>query len=804
MKKIEQKLIVNNEKTVLSGKISVYKTEHFIRTASFITDVDAFLSKVAESIILNVGKLLPYASSDGAFLIEPETGVFRIFFKFGTSIKSKSAIKSSDIVFYKFVRSDGLNKKNDRILSIYLERNSTFTLSVKTVMDKVDDCDFDKLYVLSGTDGVNFPLLTPTQQQIVETENRNVLVQGVAGSGKTNVCIDKIVFCACRNYFGKVLYTTFSRGLIIETKTRVDVFCKRIVDFIKQYDENKVVFADDNHKKALENRLGIYFDTSDDDKIIDKLHRIVDFLKNKVDYRLIEDFYQKGKSGGEKYFSDTYLKSGSFRLSGTLEKVKHLPIEVIYKEIYGMIFGTYNLTGESYLSLAEYTNIRSAYFSKIECDAIYTLALDYAKTLEKNDLLDNNLLSRKLLESGAVSEKYSLAIVDEVQDFTQVNLAFIKSISRKMFCVGDALQMINPSYFSFAYLKRLMYEKDLTSVSELKHNYRNSEKIERIIDALGELNVKYFGTHNFVIKGESIKSDLPTGATFVKEKDLINKLSTISTDNVTIVVASNEKKGEVKKILPKTEVLTVSEIKGLERKTVILIDIISDNNSAFHKINTINYSRKQADENSVYRYYFNLFYVGLSRATQYLIVAESAPSEIFDGLFNTHFDKKNANETLKLIDEISVKTEISDDEIIKRIREFLSLGQYDNALFTADRLSIEELRQEEITRINIEKEYVQYGDYRGAGMEFWRKGMLEDAKKYFHLNNDEALCNLIDACSEQNTNLDINIVDFLPLLSDNEVALDVINDTVWRDYNEIMDTQKAINEKLKSIKKTLK
>lgn len=37
-----------------------------------------------------------------------------------------------------------------------------------------------------------------------------------------------------------------------------------------------------------------------------------------------------------------------------------------------------------------------------------------------------------------------------------------------MFCVGDALQMINPSYFSFAYLKKLMYDEDLTSVAETK------------------------------------------------------------------------------------------------------------------------------------------------------------------------------------------------------------------------------------------------------------------------------------------------------------------------------------------------
>ena len=66
----------------------------------------------------------------------------------------------------------------------------------------------------------------------------------------------------------------------------------------------------------------------------------------------------------------------------------------------------------------------------------------------------------------------------------------------KMFCVGDALQMINPSYFSFAYLKGLMYDKEYTLVSELKHNYRNSQAIAEIIDLLGDLNKTIFGTHS--------------------------------------------------------------------------------------------------------------------------------------------------------------------------------------------------------------------------------------------------------------------------------------------------------------------
>ena len=62
-------------------------------------------------------------------------------------------------------------------------------------------------------------------------------------------------------------------------------------------------------------------------------------------------------------------------------------------------------------------------------------------------------------------------VIDEVQDFSQVNLILFKEIALKIFCAGDALQMINPSYFSFRYLKNLLFEKDVMSVLELKNNF---------------------------------------------------------------------------------------------------------------------------------------------------------------------------------------------------------------------------------------------------------------------------------------------------------------------------------------------
>ena len=168
------------------------------------------------------------------------------------------------------------------------------------------------------------------------------------------------------------------------------------------------------------------------------------------------------------------------QLKSRLQKIKNISGSVIFKEIYGMIFGC-DTDGEM-LSYEEYKSRRENSFSATECETIYAIAKQYAEFQKTQNLTDNNKISQKLLENIQKIKKYTLSIIDEVQDFTEINLKLLSSISVKIFAVGDALQMINPSYFSFAKLKKLMYREDVTNVAELECNYRNNKKIVEILD----------------------------------------------------------------------------------------------------------------------------------------------------------------------------------------------------------------------------------------------------------------------------------------------------------------------------------
>ena len=786
------KFTSTTQKIALSSENMIYKTESFITPTRKIIAIDAFISRVAEGIF-KAGIALP----DGCCSVRTEDGHYTLFL-----CRKSDRPSENSIVFYKFVSADSGEGGVDRRLKDYLSAHDAIPLIMRDTDDTVAEEDLKRLYLVSSSDGmVNFPHLNENQRKIVQTEDANMLVQGVAGSGKTNVCVEKIVYCACRNYRGAVLYTTFSRGLLSETRNRVELFLKNIKDFISEYENGNIIFLDGDHKKAIENKLGILFSVDEDGEIISSLKRIAAFLSEKVHYRLIEDIYaehfESRRVAHEGVFINEYLGSGkNFRLSGAIDKIKNIPSEIIYKEIYGMIFGKYEPDSpQDMMSLEDYIAARADSFTRRECEIIYSIALDYADFLKKQGYTDNNLMSRAIIEKVS-SPAYSVGVIDEVQDFTQVNLCLIKKLCRKLFCVGDALQMINPSYFNFAYLKRLMYG-DVTGVSELKHNYRSTQKIEKIAEKLGEMNIQRFGTHSFVLRGESVPSPLPSDAVFVRDKSFIYSLGEKKFENLTVVVSSQKKKEKLKKILGKTEILTVAEIKGLERNTVILADVLTDNAEKWRHLHDMTLNRKTADENSVYRYYFNLFYVGISRARQYLVVAESDYPKFFNGLFDECFKRTSRDGALAFLREIAGREELDDDEFVDRIEKFCQLEQYENARSAADRLSSDELRASKLVYISVHEKYLRYSKYRDAGVEYWRHGMDSEAREMFTRSGDEKLFPLMDACLQRGSALDPEIVRFYTLVGDNDLAKKIILETLDEDSKEIASSFKAANAKMR-------
>lgn len=798
-------LEVNTGKIYLSSETKIYKTESFFYQTKKIAGVDNFVLKLAESTQKVIDKLREFElKDDECFLISTLGGKFKYLFNLGKNLDKCLNLEDKDLVFFLSLSDDENLKYNDQRINVFLSNSKIFSVSIEVTKFEKDDSIFKKLYIISSSEYINFPMLSEKQQKLVEIENENVLVQGVAGSGKTNVCISKLIYTACRNYSGKILYTTFSRGLLIDTKNKIEIFKNSIINLVQDYKNDRITFLDKDHKKAIENRLGIYIVADNEQNIIKKLNQIVEFIDTHIDYKLLEDLYRdyfdtEIEFSDEEVFTNVFLRQlSNHQLKSRLEKIKNISYAVIYKEIYGMIFGC---NTSSALSLDEYKLKRQNSFSNSECEVIYGIAMEYKKFQKTQNYIDNNEISRKLLEIVPKIKKYSLSIIDEVQDYTEINLNLFKQISIKMFCVGDALQMINPSYFSFAYLKKLMYDEDVTNVAELENNYRNNKKIVELLDGLAEINIKQFGTHSFVLSGESVDQNTISNVIYTTDAFFIKRLEKEKFENFTILVNDKKEKDLLKQNFKKQEILTISEVKGLERETVVLYNILSSNSDKWKKLEIANINHKQADENSVYRYYFNLFYVGLSRAKHNIFVFENNKIQMFNDFFKENFETLNGNDAFKIFENVISKVEIDEDEIFERIDEFIKLGQFDNAKFYAEKIDNDYESSKQIQKIEIYKDYIFKGKNKQAGIKLWQIGLISEAKKQFEISGETKLIEFMESLESKNqSNLDGDIVKFFVDFEDNEDAQKLIIDVLNQDLEKVKNTHKNIKEKLKKFK----
>ena len=141
----------------------------------------------------------------------------------------------------------------------------------------------------------------------------------------------------------------------------------------------------------------------------------------------------------------------------------------LFEEFRGVITGPVGdgswLSREAYLALG---CAASPIFADNERDSVYTLFERYLRFLDDACLFDPSIVCHRYRRQ--TEPRYDFVVVDEVQDFTNIQLYLILSCLRVagdfLFC-GDANQIVHPNFFSWSSLKSLFFEnRELTGRSE--------------------------------------------------------------------------------------------------------------------------------------------------------------------------------------------------------------------------------------------------------------------------------------------------------------------------------------------------
>lgn len=317
----------------------------------------------------------------------------------------------------------------------------------------------------------------------------------------------------------------------------------------------------------------------------------------------------------------------------------------LFEELKGVLSGADVET--PYLSRAEYLDlgVRQSIFLPEERPLVYELFEKYLHYLKENGLYDSNLVAHQYL--ALCQPRYDFAVVDEVQDLTNVQLALIlrslKGAGNFILC-GDSNQIVHPNFFSWAKVKSLFYRDGGPDARRAMHllrtNYRNSQAITAIANRLLKVKQRRFGSidreSNYLM--DSIPGNtgsvelLPDTDRLIKDLDEKTRKST----RFAVLVMREEDKPRARERFRTPLLFAVHEAKGLEYENVILYNFVTHDRGPFNHVAAgvsaldldadLAYVRAKdkADKSlEVYKFFINSLYVALTRAVKNLYVIES-------------------------------------------------------------------------------------------------------------------------------------------------------------------------------------
>lgn len=327
------------------------------------------------------------------------------------------------------------------------------------------------------------------------------------------------------------------------------------------------------------------------------------------------------------------------------------------------------LTKQEYLELSSEFTI----YNYNERNIIYDIAINYQNYLASNKYVDDNDIARKVLEKISKEEinKFDYVLIDEIQDLTEIQIYTLYNLSQNIknfYMNGDFNQTINPTLFRLNRIESLFksFNKDINFTNKnITMNYRNSRNIVNFTNNIINLRNNIFNENDLPINGlrKSGESLILLKGNYINKNELIK--ATLKRAYMAIIVADEDDKMELINYFKsdysedelKGIIFTVNEIKGLERQYIVCYNIISKFNDKWdYMINKLIYCK---DKNNafIYRYYFNMFYVAITRARDNICFYEEKDVsfyrtvdysidvvEEFD-LFDLHLEKEsNSNE----------------------------------------------------------------------------------------------------------------------------------------------------------------
>ncbi len=468
---------------------------------------------------------------------------------------------------------------------------------------------------------------------IRNTEDKTLIVQGIAGSGKTSVALHRIAFLLYK------IKNLSSQNVLIFSPNQV--FSEYISNVLPELGEDNTLQTTFN--KFMESNINEYHHVEEFTKFIERFYKDKTINKELIKYKQsnqaaidIKNYIDNLRN--EICFIDdldtrdfTYTKD---ELNYFLrERYNHLKFYDIIPVIATKICDThYNgkktnhkkLVSELYKRLNKKINIKEIYKNFYYSEYFTNSYTKYLSDSEIKEFTNNKDISyedaclfiyiKGLLQGFNYYGKIKQIVIDEAQDYNKLQYQVIKSIfpTAGFTILGDVNQTINP-YYKYESLKELeeIFDED-TKFLELTKTYRSSKEIIEYTNKILGLNyVTAIRKENHLpvlIKEElNLKEDLNNDIAKLKE----------NYKSIAIITKTDEEASKIYNLLKDTN----SELSLLETNTekfnrnLIVVPAYTAKGLEFDSV--IIYTDKNNKYTKEEKY---LYYVACTRCQHQLII----------------------------------------------------------------------------------------------------------------------------------------------------------------------------------------
>lgn len=510
------------------------------------------------------------------------------------------------------------------------------------------------------------------QRKLVQSKpNGNMLIKGVAGSGKTTVAVNKIPYILNNYCFAnddKLLMVTFNKTLIKYIKHIYNkVEEENNLDYISLFEGNKnklflctidgLIFR--YYKKYIdENNLKIKLINNSVERFNIICNCIAELKKIYPDVKILDQKYCR-------FLIDEidWIKSCNyidFNIYKDVDRIGRMSKQKI----------------DGPQKLAKNSKVREAIFRLMEL---------YNKKMEEKNLIDfkdMGLLALKYIKTNNV-HKYTHIIIDESQDLTKVQLEVLKNLyADKSYSSITFIADTAQSIYSHSWLvKGRSFSSigfDMTGKSNsLAKNYRTTTQIAQAAYSLIEHDENIIEDDNFVkpslidrqgkypvykfLKEEKeefeyivkeIKHNLSSKynymdiAVIARTKVQLQNISKYFTkNNIPYTIFNN--KDEIEFESNKVKLLTMHSIKGLEFKVVMILGVSKN------LLPIINQGIE--DEQLHKTMERKLLYVGMTRATELLYISSSREESEFINDIDYRYLRLNSKCSFRKFHHINIE-----------------------------------------------------------------------------------------------------------------------------------------------------